>query len=55
VLEKILHVFNSLIGAVVLGCTLKATKYFLPRIISYNEEVIPNPSLKHIVRDFEKI
>lgn len=55
ILAKILRVCNSLIGIFFLGCVLKIIRYFLPRIISYNEETIPNPSLKHIVKHFEKI
>lgn len=55
IVQKILGCFNSKIGIFFLGCFLKIFKNFFNDIIGYNEEKIPIPSIKHIMKNFEKI
>jgi hypothetical protein len=50
-----LRVFNTKVGMALLACCLKISKFTLPKIISYNEKKIPNPNIKHMIGNFEKI
>ena len=55
IIKKFLSCFNSKIGIFFLACTLKATKPLFKKVLSYNEENIPSPSIKTIVSKFEKL
>jgi len=50
-----LRVFNTKVGMALLACFLKISKFTLPKIINYNEKKIPNPDIKHMIENFEKI
>ncbi len=55
IIETFLRIFNTKAGIAVLACCLKISKSMLPKIINYNEKKIPNPDVKHIIKNFEKI
>jgi len=55
IVERFLGVFNTRLGTFLLACLLKATKSLFPKIILYNEDTIPNPSIRCMVKNFEKI
>jgi len=55
IIETFLRIFNTKAGIAVLACCLKISKSMLPKIISYNEKKIPNPDVKQIIKNFEKI
>jgi len=55
IIKKFLSCFNSKIGIFFLACMLKATKPLFKKVLSYNEENVPSPSVKTIVSKFEKI
>ena len=55
IIKKFLSCFNSKIGIFFLACTLKATKPLFKKVLSYNEENIPSPSIITIVSKFEKL
>jgi hypothetical protein len=38
-----------------IACCLKISKFTLPKIVNYNEKKIPNPDIKHMIENFEKI
>ena len=55
IVEMFLRVFNTKVGMALLACFLKISKFTLPKIINYNEKKIPNPDIKHMIENFEKI
>lgn len=55
IMEKFLNFFNTLIGITILACILKITKPLFNKTISYNENQIPEPNIKWIIKNFEKI
>ena len=55
IIKKILTCFNTKIGIFFLACTLKITRPLFKRVLGYNEENIPLPSIKEILGNFEKI
>ena len=55
IVEMFLRIFNTKMGMALLACCLKISKFTLPKIISYNEKKIPNPNIKHMIGNFEKI
>ena len=55
IVEMFLSIFNTKVGMTLLACCLKISKFTLPKIINYNEKKIPNPDIKHIMENFEKI
>ena len=55
IIKKFLSCFNSKIGIFFLACTLKITKPLFKKILSYNEENTPSPSIKTIIKNFQKI
>ena len=55
IVEKFLCIFNTQIGIGFLACLLKFSKFLFPKIILYNEENIPESSIKCIIKNFEKI
>jgi len=55
IVKKILKIFNSKIGMLILGILLKFSRKIFPKIISYNEENIPEPSIINMIKKFEKI
>ena len=55
IVEMFLRGFNTKAGMTLLACFLKISKSTLPRIINYNERKIPNPDIKHMLKNFEKI
>ena len=55
IVKKFLEIFNSKIGMLGLGILLKFTRKIFPKIILYNEENIPEPSIINMIKKFEKI
>ena len=55
IIKKFLSCFNSKIGIFFLACTLKITKPLFKKVLSYNEENAPSPSIKTIIKNFKKI
>ena len=55
IIKKFLSCFNSKIGIFFLACTLKITKPLFKKVLSYNEENDPSPSIKTIIKNFQKI
>lgn len=55
IVEKFLCIFNTRVGIGFLACLLKFSKFLFPKIILYSEENIPEPSIKCIIKNFEKI
>ena len=55
IIKKFLSCFNSKIGIFFLACTLKITKPLFKKVLSYNEENTPSPSIKTIIKNFQKI
>ena len=55
IIKKILKIFNSKIGMLGLGILLKFSRKIFPKIISYNEENIPEASIINMIKKFEKI
>ena len=53
--EKFLKNFNNKINMIFLACLLKMLKSLFPFIINLNEKDIPTPSIKWIIKNFEKI
>ena len=54
-LHSILKIFNSKTGMFFLACCLKILKPLFRRLIAYDENDLPSPSVRWIVRNFEKI
>lgn len=55
IVSKLLGIFNTLIGIVFLALILKVSKPLFEKMILYNEEEIPDPSIRLIINNFEKI
>ena len=55
IIKKFLSCFNSKIGIFFLACTLKISKPLFKKVLSYNEENTPSPSIKTIIKNFQKI
>jgi len=55
IIKKFLSCFNSKIGIFFLACALKITKPLFRKVLSYNEENAPSPSIKTIIKNFQKI
>ena len=55
IIKKFLKVFNSKSGMLILGILLKFSRKIFPKIILYNEENIPKPSIINMIKKFEKI
>ena len=55
IIKKFLSCFNYKIGIFFLACALKLTKPLFKKVLSYNEEYTPSPSIRTIVSKFEKI
>ena len=55
IVKSFLGIFNNILGMSILACLLKIFKTMFPKIINYNEKKIPNPDVKHIIKNFEKI
>jgi len=55
IIKKFLKIFNSKIGMLILGILLKFSRKIFPKIILYNEENIPKPSIINMIKKFEKI
>tara|TARA_B100001765_G_C19311601_1_gene253333 strand:- start:45 stop:611 length:567 start_codon:yes stop_codon:yes gene_type:complete len=55
IVEAFLRIFNTKVGTSVLACFLKISKFMFPKIINYNENKIPNPGVKYIIKNFEKV
>ena len=54
-IEKLLHIFNTLVGITFLAIILKITTPIFPQLISYKSKAMPKPSIKWIIANFEKI
>ena len=54
-IKNFLKIFNSKIGIFLLGIILKIFKKYFKEIIGYNEKEVPDPSIKHMMKNFEKI
>ena len=55
IVKSFLGIFNNILCMSILACLLKIFKTIFPKIINYNEKKIPNPDVKHIIKNFEKI
>lgn len=55
IVEKFLSIFNTRLGTFLLGCLLKTTKSLFPKVILYSEDMIPDPSIRCMLKNFEKI
>jgi GNAT superfamily N-acetyltransferase len=55
IVEKFLGIFNTRLGTFLLACLLKVTKSLFPKVILYSEDTIPDPSIRSMVNNFEKI
>ena len=55
IIKKILGCFNSKIGIFFLACALKMTKPLFKKVLSSNEENTPSPSIRAIIKNFQKI
>ena len=55
IIKKFLSCFNSKIGIFFLACALKMAKPLFKKVLSYNEENTPSPSIKTIIKNFQKI
>ena len=54
IVAKFLSIFNTHFGIVLLAFILRVTKFLFARIIAHTSDV-PNPSLRWIIKNFEKI
>ena len=52
---NLLRIFNTKIGMFFLGCLLKIFRFAFPNIILYNEDNLPTPSIRWILKNFEKV
>ena len=55
VVKKFLRCFNTKIGIFFLACILKTSRSLFKKMIAYNEEQVPIPDIKWIIKKFEKI
>ena len=55
VVKKFLGCFNTKIGIFFLACILKTSRSLFKKMITYNEEQVPIPDIKWIIKKFEKI
>ena len=54
IVKKLLTIFNTMPGTIMLAFILKVTKLLFPKIFIYSEE-IPEPDIKWIIKNFEKV
>ena len=54
-IKKILEIFNSKVGMLILGILIKYSRKLFPSMILYSEENIPEPSIMNMINKFEKI
>jgi len=52
---NLLRVFNTKVGMFFLGCLLKIFRFAFPNIILYSEDNPPKPSIRWILKNFEKV
>jgi len=52
---RLLKIFNTKSGMVLLAISIKLLFSIFPSLIIYNEDGLPQPDIKWIVRNFEKI
>ena len=55
IIEKIFRLFNSRFGMLILACILRFSKSLFPRFLGHTTEDIPNPSVKWIMKNFNKV
>lgn len=55
IIINLLKLFNTKVGMFFLGCLLKIFQFAFPNIILYNEDNVPTPNLRWILRNFEKV
>ena len=55
IIAKLLRLFNTKAGMFFLGCLLKIFRFAFPNIILYNEDNPPKPSIRWILKNFEKV
>ena len=56
IVQKFLGIFNTMSGMVVLSIGLKITRSFLfAKLLAYNPSSYPNPDMKYIIKNFEKV
>ena len=55
IVKKFLECFNTKIGIFFLACILKTSRSLFKKMIAYNEEQVPIPDIKWIIKKFEKI
>lgn len=55
IIKKILTCLNTKIGIFFLACILKTSRSLFKKMIAYNEEQVPIPDIKWIIKKFEKI
>lgn len=54
-LQRILKSFNTKTGMFFLACCLKILKPLFKKLIAYNEKDLPTPSIRWIMKNFERI
>jgi len=52
---NLLRIFNTKVGIFFLGCLLRIFRFAFPNIILYNEDNTPPPSIRWILKNFEKV
>jgi len=55
IVEKFLRIFNNIIGISLLAVILKILKPLFKLVLTYPPEEFPDPSILHIIKNFEKI
>jgi len=55
IVAKFLGLFNSLIGTIILACALRIAKPLFRKVLTYPPEDFPDPNIKHIISNFEKL
>lgn len=56
IVQKFLRIFNTMSGMVILSIGLKITRSFLfAKLLAYNPSSYPNPDMKYIIKNFEKV
>jgi len=56
IVQKFLGIFNTLSGMIILSISLKISRSLLfTKLLAYNPNKYPNPSIKYIIKNFEKL
>ena len=55
IVAKFLSLFNNLIVTIILACVLRIAKPLFRKVLTYPPEDFPDPDIKHIISNFEKL